>query len=228
MRLERNGKITFGLLKRLWQSRIKTVESVYTNDAEVVQTKSRTFFGGGISTRREWGDGKWSMTRQFADYAPDGKRLEYMITESVDCGTITNSVSSYDLLGRLIAKKVPGVNDSEILTVNSYDGASSRLLSSSTTDSPSVNYYYNERGEHIGTSQDGKTIRNETTYETVDRKIYRVSIGTRMTGDVTNSIQVRKVQLSGLSDALRSRTISVAASGPKRFASHHLTRILSS
>ena len=213
MRLERNGKITFGLLQRLWQSRIKTVESVYTNDTEVVQTKSRTFFGGGISTRREWGDGKWSMTRQFADYAPDGKRIEYMITESVDCGTITNSVSSYDLLGRLIAKKVPGVNGSEILTVNSYDGASSRLLSSSTTGSPSVNYYYNERGEHIGTSQDGKTIRNETTYETVDRKIYRVSIGTRMTGDVTNSIQVRKVQLSGLSDALRSRTISVAASG---------------
>lgn len=116
----------------------KTVESVYTNDAEVVQTKSRTFFGGGISTRREWGDGKWSMTRQFSDYAPDGKRLEYMITESVDCGTITNSVSSYDLLGRLIAKKVPGVNGSEILTVNSYDGASSRLLSSSTTGSPSV------------------------------------------------------------------------------------------
>ena len=60
-----------------------------------------------------------------------------------------------------------------------------------------------------------KRILTDTSYETISQQICRVSTTVKMTGSVTNSVQVRKMQLTGLSDALRSRTVSVAESGRK-------------
>lgn len=60
-----------------------------------------------------------------------------------------------------------------------------------------------------------KRILTDTSYETISQQIYRVAITANMTGSVTNSVQVRKMQLTGLSDALRGRTVSVAESGRK-------------
>ena len=188
-------------------------EAVFTNGVEVVRTKSRSYFGGGMSTRREWGGDKFTEERRFEDYAADGCRIEYVVTESHDCGVVTNSVSTYDLLGRLVSSAVRGANGSTIVTVNAYDGTTARILSAATTGLPVVTYGYNERGEHASTSQAGTTILNDASYETISQQIYRVATSVRMTGNVTNSVQVRKVQLTGLSDALRSRTVSVAASG---------------
>lgn len=188
-------------------------EAVFTNGVEVVRTKSRSYFGGGMSTRREWGGDKFTEERRFEDYAADGCRIEYVVTESHDCGVVTNSVSTYDLLGRLVSSAVRGANGSTIVTVNAYDGTTARILSAATTGLPVVTYGYNERGERASTSQAGTTILNDASYETISQQIYRVATSVRMTGNVTNSVQVRKVQLTGLSDALRSRTVSVAASG---------------
>ena len=197
---------------------IESGEAVFTNGVEVVKTKSRTYFGGGSSMRREWDGDKFTEEHRFEDYAADGKRIEYVVTESFDCGIVTNSVSTYDLLGRLVTSAVRGANGSTIATVNAYDGATTRILSTATTGSPVVTYGYNERGERASTSQDGTTVLNDTSYETISQQTYRVSATVRMTGSVTNSVQVRKVQLTGLSDAMRSRTVSVAASGRETVA----------
>ena len=209
---DERGKVTIRRIDILG-SCIESGEAVFTNGVEVVKTKNRSFFGGGSSMRREWDGDKFTEEHRFEDYAADGKRIEYVVTESFDCGIVTNSVSTYDLLGRLITSAVRGANGSTIATVNAYDGATARILSAATTGSPVVTYGYNERGERASTSQDGTTILNDTSYETISQQIYRIAATVRMTGNVTNSVQVRKVQLTGLSDVLRSRTVSVAASG---------------
>ena len=230
---DERGKVTIRRIDILGDC-VETGEAVFTNGVEVVKTKSRSYFGGGMSTRREWGisaaqagtaqcavqpeaqaraSDKFTEERRFEDYAADGCRIEYVVTESHDCGVVTNSVSTYDLLGRLVSSTVRGANGSTIVTVNAYDGTTARILSAATTGSPVVTYGYNERGERASTSQDGTMILNDASYETISQQIYRVATSVRMTGNVTNSVQIRKVQLTGLSDALRSRTVSVAASG---------------
>jgi hypothetical protein len=96
---------------------IETGETVFTNGVEVVKTKGRSYFGGGSSTRREWIDvaaasspsQKWTEERRFTDYAADGSRIDYVVTESSDCGVVTNSVSTYDLLGRLVTSATPAM-----------------------------------------------------------------------------------------------------------------------
>lgn len=83
---------------------------------------------------------KFTEERRFEDYAADGSRIEYVVTESHDCGVVTNSVSTYDLLGRLVSSAVRGANGSTIVTVNAYDGTTARILSAATTGSPVVTY----------------------------------------------------------------------------------------
>ena len=209
---DERGRVTIRRIDIL-SNCIESGEAVFTNGVEVVKTKSRSYFGGGMSTRREWDGDKFTEEHRFEDYAADGSRIEYVVTESHDCGIVTNSVSTYDFLGRLVSSAVRGANGSTIVTVNAYDGTTTRILSASTTGSPVVTYGYNECGERASTLQDGTTILNDASYETISQQIYRVATSVRMTGSVTNSVQVRKVQLTGLSDALRSRTVSVAASG---------------
>ena len=212
IRTDERGRMTMTRTDLLGNC-IESGEEVFTNGVRVTATKSRSVFGGGSSTRREWGGDKFTEERRFEDYATDGCRIEYVVTESHDCGVVTNSVSTYDLLGRLVSSTVHGANGSTIVTVNAYDGTTARILSAATTGSPVVTYGYNERGERASTSQDGTTILNDASYETISQQIYRVATSVRMTGNVTNSVQIRKVQLTGLSDSLRSRTVSVAASG---------------
>ncbi|MCR5839476.1 MAG: thrombospondin type 3 repeat-containing protein, partial [Kiritimatiellae bacterium] len=197
---------------------IETSETVSTNGVEVSKTKSRSYFGGGSSTRKEWDGHKWTEERRFEDYAADGRRIEYVVTSSYDCGTVTNAVTVYDFLGRVVSVAKPGANGSTIVTVNAFDGTTARILSVATTGSPTVVYGYNELGERTSSSQDGITILNDTFYETISQQVYRVATTVRMAGNVTNAVQVRKIQLTGLSDALRSRTITVAASGRETVA----------
>ena len=209
---DERGKVTVSR-KDILGGCLESGEAVFTNGVEVVKTKSRSYFGGGSSTRREWDVDKFTEERRFADYAADGKRIQYVVTESSDYTTVTNSVSTYDLLGRLITSVVRGANGSTLVTANTYDGTSSRILSTSKTGSPIITYGYNERGERISILQDGKTILTEASYETISQQTYRVTTTVKTTGSVTNSVQVQKVQMTGLSDALRSRTIDIADSG---------------
>jgi len=198
---------------------IETDETVFTNGVEVVKTKSRSYFGGGSSIRREWPVGAqlaataWTEERRFTDYDADGSRIDYVVTESSDCGVVTNSVSTYDLLGRLVTSAVSGANGSVITTSCTYEGATGRKLSEVTTGSPVVTYEYDDCGDLAATIQNGNSLRNATSYETVGGEAYRVVTSVRTTGTVTNSVQRRKQRLTGLSDALQARTVTEAASG---------------
>ena len=209
---DERGKVTISRTDIL-DDCLESGEAVFTNGVEVVKTKRRSFFGGGSSTRREWDGDKFTEERRFTDYAADGMRIDYVVISSYDTGTVTNSIFTYDLLGRLLSSSVCGMNGSRIVTVNTYDGTSTRILSAAKTGSPNIIYGYNGRGELVATTQDGISILTDTSYETISQQTYRVSATVKMTGNVTNSVQIRKVQLTGLSDALRSRTVSVAASG---------------
>ena len=106
-----------------------------------------------------------------------------------------------------------GANGSAITTVCTYDGATGRKFSETKTGSPAVSYEYDDCGELAATIQNGNSIRNATAYETISGEVYRVVTRTRMTGNVVNSVQEWKQQLTGLSDALQGRVVSVAASG---------------
>ena len=192
---------------------IETGETVCTNGVEIVTTKTRSYFGGGSSTRREWDGGKFTEERRFDEYAEDGTRRAFVVTESSDCGVVTNSVTAYDFLGRVVSTSVPGANESVIVTTLTYEGATNRKAMSSTTGSPVVAYSYDACGELAATAQDGRSAMSETAYETVSGEVYRVVTTARLTGSVTNSVERRLDRLTGLSDALRARTVSVAASG---------------
>ena len=110
----------------------ETSEAVFTNNVVVMRMVRRSHFGGGTSVRREWPCGgagcpalpdansvgrdgdvapqttAWTEERRFTDYAAEGGRVEYVVTESSDCGVVTNSVSTYDLLGRLVSSASRG------------------------------------------------------------------------------------------------------------------------
>ena len=88
----------------------ETTETTSTNGINVLITKRRSYLGGGSSLRREWNgvaaapspSQKWTEELRSTGYAPDGRRIEYVVTESSDNGVVTNSVSTYDILDRLV------------------------------------------------------------------------------------------------------------------------------
>jgi len=185
----------------------------------VCLTSTRDYYGGGSVTRREWigltpYNPFWTEERRFTEYAPDGCRVDYVVTTSYDrydpdIGflAVTNSVTTYDLLGRLVTVATPGANGSTIVTSNAYDGATSRILTTTKTGSQPVNYFYDEFGERIGTAQGDKSVWDRTTYETISQEVYRVVTSVRMTGSTTNSVQIQKTQLTGLSDSCRRHVV---------------------
>jgi RHS repeat-associated protein len=211
-RTDERGAVT-RTIRTILNNAEETVESVRTNGVEVLRTVNRTFLGGGSLLRREWGAGNWTEERRFDDYAPDGKRISYVVATASDAPAVTNSVSTYDLLGRLVSLSRPGANASVITTSYAYDGATNRKVSETTTGSPVVSYEYDALGDPAATIQDGRSVRSATDYTAIDGEVFRVASSIRMTGNVTNSVQVQKQQLTGLSDVLRSRAVTLTASG---------------
>ena len=201
---------------------IESSETIFTNGVEVLKTKNRTYFGGGSSMRREWLGGSpssataWTEERRFTDYAADGKRIDYVVTESSDCGIVTNSVSTYDLLGRLISTETPCVStggspsSATAWTIYAYDGTSSRMLSSTYTVGEVIRtstFLYNDFGEQVGVLQDGITIRTDTEYETDSSNIVWRVTTERIFGAATNSCTITRERLTGLSNACRRHSI---------------------
>ena len=78
-----------------------------------------------------------------------------------------------------------------------------------TTINRSKNEKNDELGERIGTSQGDKSAWNRTTYETIGQEVNRVVTSVRMTGSVTNSVQVQKTRLTGLSDSCRRHVVTL-------------------
>ncbi len=121
----------------------------------------------------------------------------------------TNSVTRYDFLGRVV------LNETPLSSVTySYDGSSSRILS--TTDSVSgveTTYLYDDLGEQIGQTRHGVTSASETDYQYINGEWWRVATQRTHAGAVTGSVSVARQQLTGLSNALRSRSVGIAANG---------------
>ena len=200
-----------------------------TNGTDVLITTTRTYHGGGSSIRREWPVGSrvprdlnsgiapqiaWTEERRFTDYAPDGYRVDYVVTTASDHPAVTNSISTYDLLGRLVTTAVPagGSGTPWLVTSNAYDGATSRILTS-TRYAPTLlprttTYLYNDWGEQVGTVLDGITNRTDTTYEQFSNEWWKVETST-VIGPSTNSISSTRTQLTGLSDSCRRHTVEL-------------------
>ena len=207
---DERGKVTISR-EDIVDGGIETGESVFTNGIDVIRTKSRTYFGGGSSMRREWGGDKWTEERRFAEYADDGKRIEYVVTESYDCGIVTNSVSLYDFLGRVVEEQ-----DTIGYTCYTYDGSSSRMLDQTRVCGNIVRFaqfIYNSHGDKVGVLQDGITSRSDIAYDVDSSNIaWRVTTE-RVFGEGTNSCIVTRERLTGLSDECRSQNTRSDLSG---------------
>ena len=173
----------------------------------VVRTEVRN---GACATRREW-DGKWTERRSWSDYDQSGCRIDYEVTESSDCGTVTNSVVRHDYLGRQVEASRPGGTDSM-----SYDGSSARVLSVVSTAGDVARTtlnVYNDFGELVGSVRDGVASRRDETYEEISNEWWRVTRSVVSAGSATNSESEVRERLTGLSDAVRRQVVRVSADG---------------
>ena len=204
---------------------IETDEAVFTNGVEVMRTKSRAAFGGGSSTRREWAVGRaapcppgapplsaWTEERRFDEYAADGHRVAYVVTESSDCGTVTNRVSTYDWLGREVSVETPLSSVTYV-----YDGSSSRILSSADAKSGvATAFLYDTRGELVGATVNGVTRRSDVSYKTDASNVaWRVTAERTFAAGRTNACTVTRERLTGLSAGLRSHVETLESDGPQ-------------
>ena len=170
-------------------------------DAPDVVTTNFSFRGGGAATTRAAG-GHVATTRSFSEYAVDGTRRDFSITQSDDCGVVTNSAMTFDLLGRAVLARTP----SSCVT-NIYGDASSRVdVSIDLVSGIAVTNVYDELGELTGAISCGVESESRTEYTTEGGEWWRAESQSVSVGSVTNSTSASWAQLTGLSNALRSRT----------------------
>ncbi len=178
---------------------------------------------------QHWGS-QWTRESQFTDYNEAGTRFDISVTDASDYVTpVTNRISSCDFLGRTI------LTVTSMGTVsNAYDGASSRLVSttsSSLATSSTTTFLYDDLGEQVGTAKYGITDASETRYEDISGEIWRVITRWRVAGGETGGVFVVRMQMTGLSNSLRSRTVSVGENGMTNIATSAFdpaTKILTS
>ncbi|MBQ2630476.1 MAG: hypothetical protein IJG13_12445, partial [Kiritimatiellae bacterium] len=166
---------------------------------------------GGTAAETRWDD-KWRCEATVPDYLADGRRVEYSTTESSDHGVVTNSIATYDLLGRLSTVATPGPNGSWLVASNAYDGATTRMLSTTqhaaglgprTTD-----IIYSDHGEQVGTVLDGVTNRTDVAYAQFSNEWWKVETAI-VAGPATNSLRIVMTQLTGRTDACRRHEIEL-------------------
>ncbi|MGI6494957.1 MAG: RHS repeat domain-containing protein [Kiritimatiellia bacterium] len=182
-------------------------------DVCVVASTNIAYRNGRSIAIRSW-DGGWTRETSWSDYAADGTRRTFSVAEASDSvGAITNQITHSDFLGRTVATLRPGAAGAWLVTSNAYDGATSRLVRSETTGQPATTYLYDERGEMAATVQSGVETASETRYENIAGAWWRVDVRSTSREGVTNAVATTRRQLTGLSNALRSRTVSIAPNG---------------
>ena len=157
---------------------------------------------------RYW-NGRWVRETRFSQYAADGTRSDFSVSEASDFnGSITNAISYSDFLGRGMVQTTP----LEAAT-NIYDGASSRVLCAVSSASPAVTNLYDDLGQVVGATSAGVTTLSLETFETVSNEVWRVRSRFQIAGGTTNGLGVSRSQLTGLSNSLRRREVTSDASG---------------
>ena len=214
---DENSVMTQRTIERYVDSTVETT-AVYhpTNLSSEVASEQTVSYGNGHTDRYATSEYGLVHESSFSDYTPDGCLFQISTTETSDTPIlVTNSIVSQDFLGRTVLTRTPGFGR-WIVSSNDYDGASMRILSStmvSGSGSRKTLYIYDDLGDSVGSLDDvadGST--SETYYETIDSEIWKTSMNVSLSGDIAITNTMR-VQLTGLSDALRSRTRSVSANG---------------
>ena len=134
-------------------------------------------------------------------YSPVGRRIEYAVTESSDCGIVTNSVTYRDFLGRVSRRVTPSSD-----VVYSYAGGSSRETSEADSVSGlTTTRLYDSFGEERGMVSRGVTYTRDVAYEFASNAWWRLTTETTA-GGTRSRASVARERLTGFSDAIRSET----------------------
>jgi len=182
-------------------------ESAPAPTTHVVETDVRN---GPGTTRREW-DGKWTERRTWSDYDADGCRVDYGVTASSDCGTVTNSVARYDFLGRRVVSESPTGTETTV-----YEGSTPRAVSTTVAAGDVVRTtenVYDGLGELVGSVRDGVSSIREETYEQASNDWWKVVRTVVSAGGETNSVSETRERVTGLSDAVRSQVVRISPDG---------------
>lgn len=181
----------------------ETSECDRGSDVPTSTTELEVVRGGGMFERKTMADGGWTLSSRFDEYDAAGCRTAFDLSESSDCGIVTNRIDRYDFLGRQMRSETP---QSVISTV--YLGASDRVLFGADLVSGRVTTnIFDEVGELVGVASCGVESRSVVSYAVVSDELWRVNADIVFSGVTTTSCSTVKTRLTGLSDALRSETV---------------------
>ena len=194
--------------------RAETLETVSWGEGastQSVQTLTTAWRNGAQVTERRWDD-RWTREIEWEDYDSDGCAVRYEVTESSDCGTVTNRVTHSDFLGRTVLEETPLGT-----TATTYQGATGRA-DVTTVAAGGVTRVstalYNARGEEVGSVRDGVTSRTDEGYEPdSDGNLWKVTRSSVSTEGETASATERREQLTGRTAGVVSRRIDIDADG---------------
>ena len=157
---------------------------------------------GGETRAVRAANGHLVTVRRFSTYGSDGRRRDFETTETEDGGIVTNSAATRDFLDRVVLVRTPTT-----CVTNIYDGASSRIaIAINLLSGVATTNIYDACGERVGEAARGIRSEAATSYVQADDVWWRVEAESVSAGGVTNTTAETWTQLTGLSDACRSRT----------------------
>ena len=178
---------------------------VRSADGSLVKVSVSISPRGGSSSHEECSGDVWRRTATVREYMENGCSQALSVSESSDFGSVSNSVTAYDFLGRVVSVRTPTST-----VTNIYDGASSRILSTfDAVSGVTTLSLYDDIGELVGEVRSGVSSVSEREYEVVSGVCWRVSSQVVYSGGETNSRHVVRERLTGLSDAMRSETVEM-------------------
>jgi RHS repeat-associated protein len=213
-----HGNFTSTIISR-YQNYDQTVAGQYAAGAwsPYLVTTATQYRNGPSVMRREW-DGKFTQETRATAFDASGYRIESLAIQDSDItGTVTNSVTTFDFLGRTASVTTP-------LDVTAYTYATdkNRLAYTERTGGPATertDYHYDDSGEQIGTAVSYGTglptasSFSVTSYETVSNEIWRVTRSSRVTDTLTNSLVTAMEQLTGLGSGIIARSANIVNNG---------------
>ncbi len=200
-------------LNTYYNDREETEVQTYSTNkiSEVIWSKSTTFRNGDTVTERYWNnDTEWTQERHSTRYNSNGCRVEATVADASDYPSpVTNRLSTYDFLGRLVSVQTPLGT-----TGYTYDGSTYRVLSSAESGTAlTTTNLYDTLGKQVGSVRNGVMTTDNTRYEMVDGELWEISTQTAsITGTVSRTSSVR-TQKTGLSLDLLEQIITIDEQG---------------